>query len=152
YYLAVPVPGQIPTNLTFRLPDSALHLTDAHYHSQGVAKALADRVEFAYFLPGQTTSFAPIVVAHLPSHRIELHSGAPTRWSGSILQQYLTPATKGFFEGEVTAPDTVYPTGKQVRQEWNEAVLGPDLSIGGTTANQVSRTGNQLVSAVSSYS
>src|SRR5262249_41961280 len=73
-------------------------------------------------------------------------------WSGSILQQYLTPATKGFFEGTVVAPDTVYPTGKQVRQEWNEAVLGPDLSIGGTTFNQVTRTGNRLRSVVSSYS
>jgi hypothetical protein len=86
----------------------------------------------------------------MPARRLELHNGAPTRWAGSILQQYLPGQPKGFFEGAVVTPDTVYRTGRTVRQDWNNAVAGPDLATGGT-GSSVERTGNSLAMYVASY-
>jgi hypothetical protein len=151
YYLALPALGRIPADPRFRLHDTDLFQADSRYHAQGVPAAFGDRVEFPFYLPGQIAAFAPEVPVALPGRRIELHNGAPTTWSGAIFQQYLTPATRGFFEGSVQVPDTVYPTGKAVRQEWNEAVFGPDLSVPGTV-NLVARQGNTILSVVSSFS
>jgi len=87
----------------------------------------------------------------MPGRRLELHNGSPTRWSGKILQQYLPGQPKGFFEGAVITPDTVYRTGRTVRQDWNNAVAGPDLATAGDTGAAVERTGNALAAYVPSY-
>ncbi|OLB73294.1 MAG: hypothetical protein AUI14_26785 [Actinobacteria bacterium 13_2_20CM_2_71_6] len=151
YYLAFPFVGRIPGDLRLRVRDANLHTADARYHAQGVDTAVADRVEFAHFLPGQTFSSADVVQVTMPGRRIELHSAAPVVWSGAIFQQYLPGGTRNFFEGAVEVPDTAYRAGRTVRQEWNDAVFGPDLSIQADT-NFVQRSGNTLTAAVSSYS
>lgn len=150
YYLAVPVVGQIPADPRFRFHDKDLYTADAHYHAQGVPAVMLDRSEFPRYLPGQTFAFGPTLSLRAPTRRTELHNGAPGVWTPMIFQQYLPGATPGFFEGQVVGPDTTYKAGGPVRQDWNEAALGPDLSVKGTF-NTVSRTGDEIDVVVSSF-
>ena len=58
-----------------RLRDRDLHRTDARYHAHGVPAAIADRVEFGRYLPGQNASFGTVIPTPLPSRRRRLGSG-----------------------------------------------------------------------------
>jgi hypothetical protein len=149
YYLAFPVLGRIPNDPRFRVHDHALHAEDARYHAQGVDAAIGDRFQFAYYLPKQNFAIADPVPVPMPSRRLEFYSINNVRWSGAIWQQYLPGTFKFFFEGAIVLPDHVYRPGL-VRQEWNNAVFGPDL-INGGVYNEISRTGNRLRSSASSF-
>jgi hypothetical protein len=61
YFLAIPTLGQIPADPRFRVRDHDLHRTEASYHAQGVDAAIADRIEFPFFLPGQSASSTTVV-------------------------------------------------------------------------------------------
>jgi len=149
YFLAIPVAGRIPADPRFRLRDRDLHRTDANYRAQGVDAAIADRVEFPFFLPGQFFSSNDFATARMPSRRLEFHSAGP-RWSGAILQQYLPTGFKGLFEGSIELADTVYRAGRSLRQDWNRAAFNADLAPP-NLANMVFRSGNTLRVNVSSY-
>jgi subtilisin family serine protease len=148
YFLAIPTLGQIPANPRFRVRDHDLHRSNVSYHAQGVDAALADRVEFPFYLPGQSVSSTSPVPVDLPSRRVEFRSPG-VRWSGHIFHQYLAEGPKVFFEGSIGLPDAVYRGGRSVHQEWNNAVSAASLSA---PANELLREGNTLQSRVSSFS
>ena len=151
YFLATPSIGSIPNNTLFRYRDRDLHQTDARYHAQGVPAAVGDRDEFITFLPQQFVSTGDILHTPMPSRRLEFFNAGP-RYSGHILQQYLPGGFPLFFEGSVDVPDTVYRTNRSpVRQEWNEALFGPDLSIA-QTGNLFFRNGNTIRANIVSFS
>ncbi|GAB3888735.1 hypothetical protein GCM10029964_056920 [Kibdelosporangium lantanae] len=149
YVLAVPFVGAIPADPRIRVHDSDLHVTDARYHSQGVSAAVGDRIDFPFFLPGQTIASISTVPTALPSRRLELHSVGP-RWSPHLLQQYLPGHPVKFFEGAIDVPEVVYKRGA-TQQEWNTAVSGVDISLA-DTVNAVTRDGDTLQALVSSHS
>ncbi|MFD1050117.1 hypothetical protein ACFQ1S_33645, partial [Kibdelosporangium lantanae] len=145
----VPFDGPIPADPLLRVHDSDLHVTDARYHSQGVSAAVGDRIDFPFFLPGQTIASISTVPTALPSRRLELHSVGP-RWSPHLLQQYLPGHPVKFFEGAIDVPEVVYKRGA-TQQEWNTAVSGVDISLA-DTVNAVTRDGDTLQALVSSHS
>jgi hypothetical protein len=156
YRVAIPVNGQIPSDLQYRVHDKDLQSTDTRYHAQGVAAAVADRVDFLKYFPDQLLSVAPIVPVPLPSQRLELHSPGGS-WQASILQQYLPRAPKKLFDGELDESRATFKAGRTDRQDWNLAALGPDLAspdiVGnGYSAGLIIRDGSQIAVQFSPFS
>ncbi|HCU52511.1 MAG TPA: serine protease, partial [Micromonosporaceae bacterium] len=126
YYLAFPSAGRIPDDLAFRARNSELGTVYNRYRSQGV-DALGARAVLAYYLPGQTAAAGLFIDIPLPGRRVEYFSAGPM-WMGILEQRPLDQPQITRPEGAVVTGEERFSKGENRYQEWNNAVLGPDLS------------------------
>lgn len=143
YHLVYGWADQIPGTLTFAPHDSALGTVTSNYSAQGTA-ALGQRL----FLGDPALSIGGFGLWHdfaLPAHLTDHFT--PATWRQVIQQRALGSTTQPYFDGSVIGPETAYKAGKTATENWDQAVLGPNLQTP-DLGNVINRQNNGLTVSV----
>jgi hypothetical protein len=142
YHLAIASRGRAPDGLAGRIRDRDLATVHSRYRAQA-SNTVGMRAEWIRWYPTQS-SFASLFVDDipLPSRLIEHYSEGGVQYRGLFEQRLKTsyPAPDGT---TLTSPRT-YKRGAVTRENWNAAVLGPNLGELGDDAMQIARIGDRL--------
>jgi len=147
YHFAYGFADKIPGTLAFAPHDNQLGQARSTYFAQG-RRALGQRLLAGIPPVISAGGFGIFHDLPLPAHVTDLYSPTPTLWQEYLVQRATGQPTQVPFEGSVIGEVTGYPAGRTGSEDWNRAVVGPELQTHDTVGNTVNRFEDALTVVV----